>query len=109
MLNTKYTQDNKFTLDNDLSIEDKLEYIEGWWNDEELVTEFISSKSTNSIYIKFKNKKWVRISDHDKALKFNWIDINLNIWNIHSILTRISGNKITWGYKRYPDIEKENW
>lgn len=88
------------------TLEGKIELIEKLWNDSELVNDFVVSNTTNSIYIRFSNNKWVRISDHDKKQKFNWIDINLDIWKIHSILNRISGNKYKWSYKRYIDYDR---
>lgn len=70
---------------------DKIENIINWWQDDCL--KLTVSKTTNSIYIKFKNKKSVRISDHVTfSYKWNWIDISLDIWEIQRILLKISNS-----------------
>lgn len=77
-----------------MEILDKIELLEKWWNDKEIVRYFTVSQTTNSIYIKFINNKGVRISDHNSTYSRYWININMNIWEIQNILLFLSGNKL---------------
>lgn len=70
---------------------DKIELIEKWWDNREDTQVFKISQTTNSIYIRFNNKKVVRISDHPTE-KFNSIDLGLDVFYINKTLNKIANS-----------------